>query len=236
MLNVKGVPLTKQEKFERSDDDQKRCEEIHDKFREELLKRQLSNNEGYDKAILSLSSAGLALSLTAIQFIVPLEIASYLWAIKASWVLFLLTVTSTLVGYLIGNKAISKQLEIAEDYYIKALVSAQTATNPYQKINTILNRATGLFFSIAISLVVLFVILNIESKPMSDNKKTTTRLAINSADLPKMQLAPGCVSSATTSADIPSMQMAPSSQPKSSGQSSAGDSSGSTSSSESSGK
>ncbi|HIF9060696.1 hypothetical protein AB4581_22095 [Vibrio cyclitrophicus] len=215
--------MSSQEKFIRTDDDQKRCNEIHDKFREELLKRQLSNNEGYDKAILSLSSAGLALSLTAIRFIVPLESASYLWALKTSWVLFLLTVISTLVAYLVGNKAISKQLDIAEDYYIKALVSAQVASNPYQKINTILNRVTGLFFSIAISLVVLFVIINIKSTPMSDQKITSTRIAVNdSADLPRMQLAPSQTSHATASADIPTMQMAPGTQTTSSGQSSAG--------------
>ncbi|EKO3865995.1 hypothetical protein JFR02_005202 [Vibrio harveyi] len=225
--------MSNQEKFIRSGEEQKRCEEIHDKFREELLKRQLSNNEGYDRAILSLSSAGLALSLTAIRFIVPLESASYLWALKASWILFLLTVISTLAAYLIGNKAIDKQLDIAEDYYIKALVSAQTASNPYQKINTILNRVTGLFFGIAISLVVLFVILNIKSETMSDKKITATRIVTNdSADLPRMQMAPSHGKS-TASADIPTMQMAPGTQTKSGGQSSAGNGSGSGNSSSS---
>jgi hypothetical protein len=220
-LNVKGVIFINQEKCSRSNEDQKRCEEIHDKFREELLKRQLSNNEGYDKAILSLSSAGLALSLTAIRFIVPLESASYLWALKTSWFLFLLTVISTLVAYLVGNKAITKQLGIAEDYYIKALVSAQTASNPYQKINTTLNKVTGLFFGVALSLVVLFVILNIENETMSDKKITSTRMTANdSADLPKMQLAP----SQSKSADIPTMQIAPGTQTPSGGQPPAGNS------------
>ncbi|MCD6704476.1 MULTISPECIES: hypothetical protein [Vibrio] len=214
--------MAKQDKFERTEEEQKRSEEIHDKFREELLKRQLSNNEGYDKAILSLSSAGLALSLTAIKFVVPLETASYLWALKMSWVLFLLTVLSTLAAYLIGNKAIDKQLEIAEDYYLKALVSAQTAKNPYQKINTMLNRFTGIFFGVAISLVVLFVILNIKSDPMANKNPTSIHThTTHSADIPRMQSAPSR-SSATASADIPTMQMAPGTQSKSSGQSSAG--------------
>ncbi|MGR5108891.1 hypothetical protein [Shewanella chilikensis] len=222
--------MAKQDKFERTEEEQKRSEEIHDKFREELLKRQLSNNEGYDKAILSLSSAGLALSLTAIRFVVPLETASYLWALKTSWVLFLLTVLSTLVAYLVGNKAIDTQLEIAEDYYLKALVSAQTAKNPYQKFNTILNRFTGIFFGVAISLVVLFVILNIKSEPMANKNPTSFRATTtDSADIPRMQSAPSR-SSATASADIPTMQMAPGTQTKSSGQSSAGNGGGSGSS------
>ncbi len=207
--------MSNQDKILRTEDDQKRSEEIHDKFREELLKRQLSNSEGYDKAILSLSSAGLALSLTAIRFVVPLENASYLWAIKISWILFLLTVISSLVAYLIGNKAIDKQLEIAEDYYLKGLASAQTARNQYQRINNILNSLTGIFFSIAISLVVIFVILNIKSEtPMTDKKTNGTRIVVNdSADIPRMQLAPSRKEVATASADIPTMQMAPGTPP-----------------------
>ncbi|MCC4860137.1 hypothetical protein [Vibrio splendidus] len=219
--------MEKQEKFERTEEEQKRSEEIHDKFREELLKRQLSNNEGYDKAILSLSSAGLALSLTAIRFVVPLETASYLWALKISWILFLLTVISTLVAYLVGNKAIDAQLDIAENYYLKALVSAQTEKNPYQKLNTILNRFTGIFFGVAILLVVLFVILNIKSEPMANKNQTSFRVTTtDSADIPRMQSAPSR-SSATASAEIPTMQMAPGTQTKSSGQSSAGNGGGS---------
>ena len=220
-LNVRGGNLTKQDKFDRTEEEQKRSEEKHDKFREELLKRQLSNNEGYDKAILSLSSAGLALSLTAIRFVVPLETASYLWALKTSWVLFLLTVLSTLIAYLVGNKAIDTQLDIAEDYYLNALVSAQTAKNPYQKFNTILNRFTGIFFGVAISLVVSFVILNINGEPMANKNSTTSRVTTDSAEVPRMQIVSGR-KVATASADIPSMQLAPGTQTKSSGQSSAG--------------
>ncbi|ASU24083.1 hypothetical protein CCZ37_16265 [Vibrio qinghaiensis] len=212
--------MSQENRYERTPEEQKRCEEIHDTYREDLLKRQLSNSEGYDKAILSLSSAGLALSLTAIRFIVPLETASYLWSIKAAWVLFLFTVISTLVAYLVGNHAISKELVKAENYYIKGIVNAHLEPNIYQKINHILNRITGVFFILAISLVVGFVICNVESNDMSDKKATTKTIFVtDSADIPKMQAAPGRDFEA--SADIPTMQMAPGT-PVSSGQSSAG--------------
>ncbi|WP_157385745.1 hypothetical protein [Methylosarcina fibrata] len=75
----------------RTEEQQKRANELYDSYRDEVRKRQLSNNENYDKTILSLSSAGLALSLTAIRFVVPLEIASYLDLIKWSWWLFGIT-------------------------------------------------------------------------------------------------------------------------------------------------
>ncbi|MEI8574822.1 hypothetical protein J0667_23065 [Methylomonas sp. WH-1] len=118
--------MAKAQKFVRTEEEQKRCIEIHDAYRAELLKRQLSNTENYDKAILSLSSAALGLSLTAIKLIIPIDLAGHLWSIKLSWVLFLLTIIFSLVSFLISNYGINRQLSIAENYYINALISAQT--------------------------------------------------------------------------------------------------------------
>lgn len=215
-------------KESRTPEAQEQCKEIHDKYREDLLKRQLSNSENYDKTILSLSSTGLALSLTAIRLIVPLENASYLWCIKAAWILFLLTIIFTLITYCVGNVAIAKELKNAEDYYIQGVAYADLEPNIYKTVNPWLNRITGLFFTLAISLVVGFVICNVERNEMTDKKITThTIFVTDSADIPRMQAAP----TRTLSADIPTMQMAPGT-PVSSGQSSAGNSNSSSSSSE----
>jgi len=198
-------------KFERTKDDQKRCEELHDKFRDDLLKRQLSNSESYDKAILSLSSSALALSLTAIKFVVPLDGANYLWILKISWGLFLLTVILSLSAFLISNHAISKQLIIAEKYYIKALFSSQTEKNVFTRINSILNHLTGIVFILAISMVIFFVTININGDiNMSKKESKTSVFLTDSALIPTMQVAPGTEGRTTLSADIPTMQMAPS--------------------------
>ncbi|WP_206483870.1 hypothetical protein [Thalassotalea sp. G2M2-11] len=202
-------------KFQRNKDEQSRCVEIHDKFRDDLLKRQLSNSEGYDKAILSLSSAGLALSLTAIKFIIPLDTAHYLWAIKTSWWLFFTTIICSLLAYLIGNIAIGKQLKIAEKYYLEGLVSAQTEKNIYTTINSFLNNITGIIFAVAISLVIYFVTANLNGdQHVKDKNLTNTNISKtvtfrDSAPIPNMQIAPGGESRAKLSADLPSMQMAP---------------------------
>jgi hypothetical protein len=50
--------------LERSEQDQKVADQMYDKLRDDLLKRDLSNTEGYDKAILTLSSASLGFSLS----------------------------------------------------------------------------------------------------------------------------------------------------------------------------
>ena len=147
--------------IERSDEDQKRAVELHDDFRNELLKRQLSNSENYDRAILSLSTAGLALSITAIKFIIPLETAKHLLVLKFAWFLFFIVISTTILAYLIGNIAITKQLAIAEDYYINKSKKAHTQRNWLASINRWLNFTTGILFIAAIFLIIFFVIKNI---------------------------------------------------------------------------
>lgn len=61
---------------------------IHSETRQDLLKRQLSNAENFDKAILSLSTAGLGFSLAFIKDILPLSNAAHLILLHVSWFLF----------------------------------------------------------------------------------------------------------------------------------------------------
>ena len=150
-----------EETIERNNDEQKRATEMYQSHRDELYRRELSNTQAYDKAILSLSSAGLAISLTFIKFIVPLEKADHLWMIKTLWVLFLLSIISTVISFLIGNKAISRQREDAEQYYIHGNANAQNKFNIFSCINSILNYISGILFVVALIFVISFVILNL---------------------------------------------------------------------------
>jgi multisubunit Na+/H+ antiporter MnhG subunit len=225
--------MSEPDKIYRTEEEQKRAVEVHDKSREDLLKRLLSNNESYDKAILSLSSASLALSLTAIKFIIPLNSAINLWALKTSWLLFLITIICTLSSYIIGNKAISKELTRQEDYYINRLKKAQTGSNIYTNINSFLNAITGAFFVCGISLVIFFVIVNLNGDSYMTNQKTTKSVFLNdSASVPKMQLTGG-MDNSTASADIPSMQLTPGTTPANKSATPSGDSSSTTEKSES---
>ena len=191
----------------RSVDEQKRSTEIFDSFRDELYKRQLSNSEAYDKAVLSLSSAGLAISLTFIKFIVPLEKAEHISILKISWVLFLLSIVSTVISFLIGNKGIGRQLVYAEQYYIDGKAKAFNKFNIYSSINSILNYVSGILFLVALTCVVCFVILNLNNgeSNMSKDKQTMVH---DSASIPTMQKTT-TTTSIKKSANIPSMEQAP---------------------------
>lgn len=200
--------------IKRSPDEQKQAEEIYSSFRNELLQRQLSNTENYDKAILALSSASLAISVTFIKSIVPIKIAQYLWLLTTSWVCFLLSIISSLIAYLVSNAAINMQLEIAEDYYVNEIASAFTKENRLSQINNYLNYFVGLSFVSAMTTLMAFVIVNLNSENTDMSNKENTRLTPSvefndSASVTSMRKVPSDVGISINSAQIPKMQAAP---------------------------
>ena len=205
----------------RSPEDQKIANELFDKFRDDLLKRELSNSEGYDKAILALSSASLGFSLTAIKFIVPIDSAIHIWLLILGWALLVLSVIFSLAAYLISNKAIHIQLNNARDYYKKGIEDAFIRKNIYISINTWLNRFTGLLLAIAISITVIFISINLTNgeSGMSKDKSSGTYIE-KSANIPNMEHVSTPADNATNSANVPTMEQAPNTGTTSQGESS----------------
>lgn len=194
----------------RTDEQQKRAIEIYDAYRDDLRKRQLSNNENYDKTVLTLSSSGLALSLTAIKFAIPLEKAKYLFLIQGSWWLFGATILISIIAYWISNKALDIQLKNAEDYYSKDNEDAFSKKNWYSDVNDWLNMTAGVTFIIATALIISFVTYNINYREfeMSD---ITDKIGLESMSVPPMQRIDQSI--VPLSATIPPMQLAPSPSP-----------------------
>ncbi len=192
----------------RTEEDQKRAIEIYDAYRDDLKKRQLSNDENYDKTILTLSSSGLALSLTAIKFAIPLATARYLCLIKVSWWLFGSAIFTSIIAYWVSNKALDIQLGNAEEYYVKGNEEAFSKKNCYSSFNNLLNKGSGSIFLIATISIVLFVTLNINSRESNMNDKSD-RAAL-SANIPKMQFIDSSRNEKKISATVPAMQLAPS--------------------------
>lgn len=57
---------------------------------QDISKRELSNGENLSKAILTISTTGLAASILFIDRVVDLSEALYLWILVVSWGLFIL--------------------------------------------------------------------------------------------------------------------------------------------------
>lgn len=145
----------------RTEQEQKSADDAFDKLRDDILKRDLSNTENYDKALLTLSASSLALSLTAIKFVVPIATASHINILKFAWALLVASVICSLVAYLVSNKAMAIELENARDYYIKGDEEAFKRNNRFSAANRWLNLFTGVAFAIAICSIVTFITINI---------------------------------------------------------------------------
>ncbi|WP_133510979.1 hypothetical protein [Candidatus Thiosymbion oneisti] len=135
--------------------------EMYARYRDKIHKRDLSNTENYDKALLTLSSATLGFSLTAIHSIIPFKTSDYTWLIITGWVLLLVSIITSLAAFPVSNKALSVQLKSAEDYYIDGKEDAFRRKNTFENINKYLNYIAGLSFGIAIVAIMAFVILNV---------------------------------------------------------------------------
>ncbi len=156
--------------------------------RKELVDRQLSNSEALDKAVLTLSSSGLAISISFIRYIIDLESAIKTNLLFTSWALFALAIICTITSYLIGQKAIEKSIDISYKYYIEDDDRYENVIPLSSRINDKINLLSSVFFIMAVVSVVSFVAINLnkQENAMSKEKSNSTFTA-DSATIPKMQ-------------------------------------------------
>lgn len=177
--------------------------------RADLLSRQLSNAENYDKAVLTLSTAFLGISFAFLKDFVPIDRAVWLCLLYGSWVVLTGSVMSTIISFWLSQRAIDVQLRKAEDYYLRddqcALNKSRVAT-----ATDWVNAVSGVLFVLGVSLTTVFVIVNLErSLKMSDDKKVENVPLREAASIPKMQEVP-----LKRGAPIPNFQPAPQSRPQ----------------------
>ena len=145
----------------RTKEEQEQAGKLYDLHIKEIHRRYVSNVEHYDKALLTLSSSSLGFSLLTIRYIVPWETADFLFLLIIAWGFLAISITTSLIAYKMGNKALKESEKNATDYYINSIKGANKRENPYTKCNTRLNNLTGILFVISMFLILLFVSLNI---------------------------------------------------------------------------
>lgn len=178
-------------------------------FRSELWKRELSNAENFDKAILAYSSAGLAFSLGVLRDFIPISKALIPWALYASWSLFTLAIVSTIFSYMLSQIGIKQQITRAEEYYLRYQEDAYHQRNCLAWWTEATNFASGFFFVAAVVLTTVFVSFNLSGETaMTDSKKV---LAKDGAPVPNFQKTPEVIQKG---APIPNLQKVPQPQPQ----------------------
>jgi hypothetical protein len=185
---------------------------IHSEVRQDLLKRQLSNAENFDKAILSLSTAGLGFSLAFLKDIVRLSTADHMILLLVSWFLFGTAIVSTVLSFMLSQSGINKQLEFADKYYADREEEYLTKKNWQGIATTYLNNVAGVVFIGAICLTIAFVSLNLKGGSfMSQQEKAQQVPLREGAPVPAMQKVPS--GDEEKGAPIPRLQPAPDSTP-----------------------
>jgi len=182
---------------------------IHSEIRQDLLKRQLSNAENFDKAILSLSTAGLGFSLAFIKDILPLSNAAHMILLHVSWFLFGAAIVSTVLSFMLSQRGINKQLEFTEKYYSGEDEEYLTRRNWQASATTCLNSIAGAVFIGAICLTIAFVSLNVRGGSGMGQKEKAQQVPLREgAPVPAMQNVPG--GDVEKGAPIPRLQPVPS--------------------------
>lgn len=176
----------------------------HFDIKAEVEKRLVANAENLDKAILTYSSGGLALSLGFLKDFVAVSEASLPILLYSSWALFVLAVTITLVSYLTSQFAQHRQLSISVRYNLQMEDAALNETNWPARLTEWASYLAGLAFILALASSTLFVAINL-SKGSKMTEKKSERL-IEGAPVPTLQQVPAAVQ---RGAPVPTIQTIP---------------------------
>ncbi|MDH2918851.1 MAG: hypothetical protein PXX73_06635 [Sideroxydans sp.] len=172
--------------------------------RADLLKRQLSNSENADRAILTVSTAALGFSLAFLKDVVPIQTADYSWLLYLSWVFFPAAIVATLLSFFTSQKAIAEQLDLAHKYYIEHDEGAANLQPEYASITELLNRAGAVLLVVGLLVTCIYVFINLGK----GNVMSKIR-ANDGAIVPTMQNVARGLGVERRGANIPAMQTVP---------------------------
>ncbi|MBU3610995.1 hypothetical protein ICN32_10565 [Polynucleobacter wuianus] len=143
------------------ENEEKLRQELYSKRRDELLKRQLSNSENADRAILTISIAALGFSLAFLKDLVPLRDAQFLILLYASWIAFTCAILVTLASFFSSQAAINGELIRAEKYYLEKDQSQFDRRLIEERITVSLNWVAAISFVAGVVLTCIFSGINL---------------------------------------------------------------------------
>lgn len=131
------------------------------KERKLLIEAQQQSYHQFDKAILTMSSSGLGVSIIFLKdFFMFGQAINYFFLIL-SWVLFALSITCTLLSFLTSQYAYKKQLEFIADYFLNKNLSVLTQKNKLGQFTETFNVLAALLFILGAISTIWFVSINI---------------------------------------------------------------------------
>ncbi|MBA7490739.1 hypothetical protein ES702_01282 [subsurface metagenome] len=135
--------------------------EVYINERKSLVDIMLKESLAFDKAILTLSSSALGLSLTFIRQIIPNIKNGTIYLLEKAWISFGISILITLISFLTCISACKKGIKILEDEYINENKNRKCKNINYMTIiTTSLNILSILSFIIGTLFLTFFSIYN----------------------------------------------------------------------------
>lgn len=139
-----------------------------DRIYEAVQKAKLSNDESYDRAILTLSSAALAVS---IHFALSTTDRRWSFLLFAGWFLLGTAAALVMAAYKLSNFAQDLTLDIADEYYNKSNSTAPVRKNTWEARHQACTFVGGLCLLAGMCLLAIFFGINLpgtKGKTMSN--------------------------------------------------------------------
>jgi hypothetical protein len=133
----------------------------------EIHEWEVRNVEPYDKAILTLSSGALALSLTFTKDLVPPEVAQATIILYLAWGLFVLSLGTNIYAFINTLRTFPKQRVFAEAVFKDCTKTPEDFKVYMKHLHTVIERFNtyqGIFFLCGMLAFTTYVIINYEAR------------------------------------------------------------------------
>lgn len=171
----------------------------------EAERREVASAESFDKAVLTLSTAGLGLSIAFVKDFVPLSAMVLPYVLYIAWGLFLTAAVGTILSFLTSQKAQQRQKELARLAYLESDAAAFDAPNVWAQRTDRLGLICGGAFILALLLTTVFAIANIQEVRMTARTPTETK----GAPVPSLQRPASAPTAAPSQSPAPAPAPAP---------------------------
>lgn len=129
-------------------------------YRDHLVSARQKAYEDYDKALLTLSSGALALSIAFVKDFVGDGILTALWLLTIAWAAWSFSIVITLVSFRLSQGALTTAIDAVDASEDQSRREVTKLAGQVEKANL----ASGILFVVGVVLLVVFATLNISNR------------------------------------------------------------------------
>ncbi len=145
------------------DEETKENYELYKRRRNFLIDLGREASRSYDKYILTLAAGTFGLSLLFIENVTKGNIISDTkWCLVSSWVAFGVSILSTLLSFLCGQEASSKEIEILDKEFETGKTDKSKIRERLANFTKWLNRSSMVLFIIGVIFLIIFSSQNLK--------------------------------------------------------------------------